>query len=234
MKYLLLLLLCGCSLLPIKSGNHIASEQDKLIRKIGETLTKDEWEFLYTTNVEPYFPGNLHIRQLCLQDIFMNKESNKREILNEYRLLTDGIWLEGYSYWKYTRLALDQWVNINSNYSLQGNIDTIENNFSKLSYYSGGFKPVPYGDVRNELINKAYPVANIKVGPITKLTSPSADTIIYITQGAPRGLNTHIPNNDDTVLVINGTINYKWYQGYDKKYKTKADMVEDYMDRIFK
>lgn len=190
-------------------------------------------------------PSNLVIRQYCLIDLIKNYPHHSLKIYKLVDKLSYGasnrLWLEGYSYYIYTLLILQPWINkFNSNY-LVNNIDEIikevNKNFLHTAYYRNGVLfPAPFGDVRDQpLKNQEKIELRSNSTAIVKMTvcdsvDPKNSNVMYKINAKPIGLNCHIPKDDSTVFVTNGVPEFKFYEGYDKKYSSKEEELKDLFD----
>jgi len=185
-------------------------------------------------------PNNLVVRQYCLIDLMGNSSKHKAIILNEVRRIgKDCIWLEGYSYWLYTKPFLNSYALIFNDTNISSFIDCVDSGFVKTAYIRDGkLYPAPFGDLRNVSLETNLQtgrvVYNITLGPITKEGED------YFIKKSPLGLNAHAMKIDSNIYIINGTPYYNkdgkkefsWYNGYDLKYKNKFEELWDYIDRL--
>jgi hypothetical protein len=75
-------------------------------------------------------------------------------------------------------------------------------------------------------------IDSIEIGPV-KLINVNSIISQYVITAMPIGMNDHIPKSDYTINVINGIPdNFKFYEGYDKKYRSQAEESLDLLDPI--
>lgn len=188
-------------------------------------------------------PSNLVIRQFCLIDIIRGSPDHYRDIVDLVKLLSDDgkIWLEGYSYWIYTFNCLDIWINLFAGQvdisDLLFLIEDIKAGFVKTAYINGNvWYPAPFGDLRkipltDDLQNKCLRKIENEVVNHSIVTMYKDGTLVHYTiQGKPIGLNAHIPKELFYVEVRNGEANFKFYNGYENKYKNKYEEIKDIFD----
>lgn len=189
-------------------------------------------------------PCNLVLRQWCLIDLLRGRASN----LNGITVLLDKIsyknsqddtyriFAEGYSYWQYVRLILDQWVSLFFNAVdltyIKSVIKKIDLGFIQTSYsINNVLYPVLLGDLRQVPLDQPLqivhqPAKSIAIGNVQM--SVFGNNVVYKITGKPLGFNLHIPKNDYTITVSNGVVtDWTWYIGYDKKYPNTATEIAD-------
>ncbi len=233
------------------SGTPLAILQDNYIqaytasqsipdKKAIRFLENDLWiEIAYN-----FAPNNLVIRQYCLIDVFNNRIEHKERILNllnllsykNFRSLENRIWAEGYSYWVYVRSALDLWVKKFQDPEAIEIIRLIEEGFLQTSYKRNGiWYPAPFGDLRDTPLSnqKDHNMQSCTIGTVSLFVG---DPVRYSIKGRPIGCNTHISKDDYNLLIVDGVPQgFHFYEGYDKKYKSRWDEIKDTLDpkRIF-
>jgi hypothetical protein len=219
----------------IRNGTQLARAQDSLMAlyKEGDTIepkTIDSLENnLWIKASIKLCPSNLTVRQWCLIDLFKRDPYHAFHIKKMMKLLSqDGnLWLEGYSYWKYTKEFVIEWLNEFEDAEIRNLVHSIDQAFSLSSYERGVlYYPAPFGDLRNESLKRCPEyVTNGSVG-ILKIFRDNI--VIYKIYGQPVGLNTHIPIDTTIIKVVGGTpVGFKFYQGYDKKYKNQEEEILD-------
>lgn len=248
----LLILLCFCketenTKFNFRNGTALAEKQDSLIQiyKDSGTISKSEIkemnDNLWVQAAMNMAPNNLVIRQLCLIDLFQGSCRNKKFVENQMDYISGGddgnrIWLEGYSYWQYTRDILDFWLikfkeSCDFNKIMRMLID-IDNGFIRTAYKrEDKWYPAPFGDLRditltanlqykcNELFNHPD---SVNVNGIKKIKNELS--IIYYIEAEPLGFNMHTMADNDTVEIIDGIPqDYDFYTGYPNKYKNKEE-----------
>jgi hypothetical protein len=196
-----------------------------------------------------FAPGNLLLRAWCLLDLLENRPKHARKINAMLYLLSYNgtMWAEGAYYWLYMREILDIWVQAFPFTCMQldisGLINRIHGNMVALTFKrsDGVWCAAPYGDVRDDTDTTHYPLGygylqrghdiprEISCGPVTMeclygicpILGGTAETVTlrYIITARPIGLNQHIPKNNYTVYVINGSPDgYAYYAGNTEKY----------------
>jgi hypothetical protein len=221
-----------------ESGTSLAIFQDKLFKQYCEQqsviiskqdsnrLNNNLWVSLSSCIA----PCNLVIRHRCLQDIFNCKQKFKDEILDLFKRLTPGLWIEGYSYWVYTKYILTAWAAMYYS-DLIESINAMDRSFCLTAYVGkdGLLYPAPFSDLRDQplesyLQNSKDVIDNIDIEPVSK------KRLIYKITAYPLGCNLHVPINNTTVSIVNGIPQgFKFYEGYDKKYKSG---VAEFLDMI--
>ncbi len=249
MKKLLILsvFILNCASYNFEYGSSLANFQDQKFKdfKANKPLTKEEEtrfkSNLWVKTAEKLAPSNLVIRHYCLIDLFNKYPSHKRKIKNQLYLLGEDLYLEGYSYWLYTKPFLDEYSKEFGEFGLF--IRDQDKKFQESAYLGtdGNLYPAPFGDLRHEpldiFLQAAEPVSdNTEIYPLLiKIFKP--DTTEYLVQKCLLGFNTHVPDKVQTVQVLNGTVYvkqpsgtlvpFKWYEGYDKKYGSKEAEFND-------
>ena len=243
----ILFLFVGCALYNFEYGSSLANFQDQKFKdyKENKPLTaeeKDRFENnLWVKTAVKLAPGNLPIRHYCLIDLFNGKARNKRRIEEQLNKVGDEIWRESYSYWQYTKPFLEAY---SKKFGKFGSfIQDQDKKFQKTAYLGadGKLYPAPFGDLRHvplEMSLQATPPIseNTEIYPIiVKVIKP--DTLEYLVQKCPLGFNTHVPDKVQTLRVLDGSVYvvqnngtllpFKWYEGYDKKYKDKETEFND-------
>ena len=221
-----------------ESGTPLAFFQDKLIKQAIQDksyfLNEEDFRRLNTnmwvTLAGRIAPNNLVIRHLCLQDIFNGKREHLDEINRLFNLLAPyRLWLEGYSYWLYSKYILMEWGE-KYHPTLINQIKQVDENFAKTSYrgHDGLLYPAPFGDLRLQHLEEALlniiPEDGVNIFPVCRMG------ITYKIKAAPLGGNTHTPIKNDLLLIKEGLPEgFKFYEGYDKKYKNG---FEEFLDLI--
>lgn len=216
----------------------LAIMQDKLLgeyrkgaRKISSQQMSDLENHVWVALAKRLAPNNLVIRQYCLIDLFKGRPEKISSISKLLKILSYDykIWAEGYSYWLYTKDALDLWIVAFKDSHIEENMKKIDEGFIKTSYLKGHtWYPAPFGDLREvSLVDQiSHTSAICTLGPVG--FQKNGQSYVYTIKAKPIGLNTHIPK-DDYALTIkeNSPINFKFYQGYNLKYKNKAEELAD-------
>ena len=200
------------------NGNALAVQQDSLIKKLqdGEKIDsriirelKRNW---WVMTAYRTCPGNLVIRQYCIIDIAQGKPSHKRRIkvmLDSLTIYKDGgsflTYAEGYSYWKYTKEALDLWLGKFKDIDVAHIAGKVDSGFAYTSYFSpdGLYYPAPFGDLRKEPLDiKGQNFARAFADPWAGFESHNVsrmvdhDTLYYLLRAMPVGLNNHCDKKD--------------------------------------
>lgn len=259
MKWILLAILIifsGCKYnkenlkdLTLEYGSKLADHQDNLIQryKKGEEFKPGVLDSLknniWFKAAEPTTPGNLVIRQWILIDLISKKDTYREKIGWEMSLMSTPykgtrLWSESYSYWLYTRHFIEEWLKLfeKENDSIQLIMNQIDTGFVMSAYLRGDtWYPAPVGDLRDRpLANNLQHLCRNRpkgraglVGWIIK-----NDTTFYKVYGRPLGFNLHVPIDTLEVKVFDGSpLNFKFYEGYDKKYPNPEKEIEDMMDK---
>ncbi|MFW6219707.1 MAG: hypothetical protein ACOC33_02565 [bacterium] len=221
---------------------------DSEIRK-EKQLAKEMSKNLWVKTARRIAPNNLVLRHYCLIDILNGSPDNYKKIydlINHISPLSPNgrLWLEGYTYWLYCKGVLHLYTNIfnnkyraNVSIPLSLIINEIDNCFQKISYPDnfGFLYPSPFGSLRyssleNHLQDDKMNVPNINIYPVKKMTN---ETIKYEVKKSLLGFNTHVPDKTTTVTVGKAMIsNFKFYTGYENKYKSKWQEIKDTFLRI--
>jgi len=214
-------------------GSSLAKFQDDLFAKYvnNQPITDDERAKLINNvwvDVAQFSaPSNLIVRQYCLADLVLKMDS-MREIIKLIQMIAyfDGdnyaLWAEGYSYWGYTKSFLV------AREVPRAILDNVDKNFQKTAYLRNGVMyPAPFGDLwdsplEDGLQDQSMIAADTEITPIVK------HNLSYSVRNKPRGCNTHVPDEDSQVIIVEGIPRpFRWYEGYDKKYRTKWEEIKD-------
>ena len=240
-------------------GTELANYQDSIFKQIENNieisttvlkqLTTNKWISIATA----FAPSNLTVRQYCLIDFICHHYFNINKILfNLTKLVYSSkklqylLWIEGYSYWLYTKPFLKMYLEKiklpdDIHHKLSSFIFYIDLGFSISAYRKNGeIYPAPFGDLRNvKLENQKDLTKNcITIGPIKKYGS------LYYIRKQPLGFNLHSNSSDyvvntqkDKLYIVdsNEEKEYKFYEGYKKKYPTILSELNDMITfgRIF-
>lgn len=232
-----------------QNSSSLADFQDNLFLKYknGIKITEKEKNILngnmWVKLAETFSPCNLVTRHFCLIDLINQTPENDWRILNQMKILTkfdsNPLWSEGYSYWLYTRKMLIEYASklIFADIEIIKLIDEIDTNFVLSAYERNGLLyPAPFGDLRNIPLSEQLQGKMSKISFVNKfLTKTQNDT--YIVSPVCMGFNTHPPFYREKYVIRKGTpykdsdLNkeFKWYGGYDKKYKNKTEEILDYI-----
>lgn len=243
-----LILFIGCVGYNFEYGSSLSNFQEEKFRdyKENKPLTKEEKirfeKNLWVKMAEELAKNNLVVRHFCLMDLYEGKSRHKERLQEQLDELGKDIWKESYSYWLYTKPLLVEYDKKFKNFG--SFIKAMDEKFQKTAYMGidGKLYPAPYGDLKHvpleNHLQSANPVSSeIKIYPlIIRIIQP--DITEYFVQKCPIGFNTHVPSKTQTVRVIgndtvcvlqdNGDCTlFKWYEGYDKKYKDKEEEFND-------
>jgi len=228
------------------NGTALAVQQDQYLQKFyeGGTLSSKEIsdmeQNMWVFSASKLAPCNLVIRQYALIDLFKDTLLHRNQILRLLNILTynqEGykIYAEGYSYFGYTMDILKLWVEKFElkNTEIRKIIDEINQGFVATSYLRNGILyPAPFGDLRDIPLNAdlqiLHEIKTIKISNVILNYVDSEKNIWYSLKGAPLGCNTHVLKDDHFVRIVDGVpLNFKFYEGYDKKYKNKFEEYSD-------
>jgi hypothetical protein len=226
-----------------KNGTALAIQQDQYLQlyrsggKLSEQQIIEMEQNLWVATAAKMAPGNLVVRQWALIDLFKGTPDNKTRILNIMDMLSyrhpgeKRIWAEGYSYFNYTMDIVGDWVNKYSMGDVQQLVDKIKHGFLATAYLRNGlWYPAPFGDLRDIPLNTDLQIKH-NIAPIT-ISNVALNyydgNLWYNISGGPLGLNTHIPVNSSLITIRNGIpARFKYYEGYDKKYKNSWEEFKD-------
>lgn len=232
-----------------KNGTALAVQQDQYLQKYlaGEKLNSKEIcdmeQNLWVATASKLSPCNLVIRQWALIDLFKESAKHKEGIRKMMDILSyeeSGnyrIFAESYSYFGYTMDVLKLWIVKFESFcdiaDIKSIIDKINQGFIITSYPRNGmWYPAPFGDLRDIPLKPDLQIPHeMKTMTISNVTFnyTELDNIAwYSIKGQPIGCNTHIPKNNSIIKIQNGIpVDFKFYVGYDKKYKNSW---EEYLD----
>jgi len=238
------------------NGTPLAVQQESLLVKYnrGDTsISKDTLRDLrinwWVRTANKTAPGNLIIRQYCIIDLYEGTPSHKDKIERLVFLLSGGkthfryrTWAESYTYWLYTRYALDPWLKKFKSDSLVSMSNNINDGFAYTSYQreDGKYYPAPFGDLWES------PLDSIGQQKATFLYYENDDAqiknvkrfyengkIAYIIKPFPVGLNGHCETRTSVrIIKYYRPDNFKYYEGYDKKYKDQKAEWKDLLNPI--
>ncbi|MDD4902319.1 MAG: hypothetical protein PHE24_04225 [Patescibacteria group bacterium] len=223
-------------------GSSLADFQDELFAKYnsGAAITPADIHRLESNRwiSLAYFlaPNNMVVRQYCLIDLITNNPKNEKKIMSlADKIGSDHVWLEGYSYWLYTKPFLEKYQERFEAAEIKTFIKEIDSNFVKTAYLRGDkLYPAPFGDLRDvpleDSLQNGTLSAEISIGIITK------NNDVYYIKAAPLGFNMHTSEKDAEIKIANGwPENFAFYEGYDKKYKNFFLELLDMIDgrRLF-
>lgn len=239
-----------------KNGTALAVQQDGYLKRYlnGGKFSKKEISEMkdnyWVKTASILAPSNLVVRQYALIDIMNRYPTYTEPILKQLKTLTYNtkdnlkLWAEGYSYFCYTRDILDEWCKLFSKnaYDINKLIEQVDDGFLETSYVRKGLLyPALFGDLRDEPLRphlqnriRRSDIPNpIEIVNVFKGHETVLDSVVYIVEGKPIGLNSHIPKDDSISFVIKDeVVNFKFYEGYDKKYKNKMEEIGDSVNII--
>jgi len=220
-----------------ESGSSLADFQDRLFKQyaagehaISKSDSKRLYENMWVPAARKMGPNNLVLRHWCLQALFNCTSKSITEITELFKVLTPGLYAEGYSYWLYTKPFLLAWSK--EYYQAMGGwVKSVDKKFVETAYIGthGLLYPAPFGDLRKEPLEDVLQ----KMGEseeVVEITPVSKKGQTYTISPYPLGGNTHVPVKK-AVIKIRGTVpeGFKFYEGYDKKYSSG---IEEFMDII--
>ncbi|MBD3248224.1 hypothetical protein GF382_02950 [Candidatus Falkowbacteria bacterium] len=223
-------------------GSSLANLQDELFARYnsGGEITRQDIKRLESNRWVglSYFlaPSNLVVRHYVLIDLARGEEKNKEKIKKLIeRIAPQSVWLEGYSYWLYTKPFLQKYVDEFELDDIQIHICAIDTIFEKTAYHRNTkLYPAPFGDVRDIPLEGSSQdstiTAEISIGIIEK------NNDIYNIKPAPLGFNLHTPDKEAEIKIVDGIPeNFEFYEGYSQKYKNAFEELIDMLDlkRIF-
>lgn len=235
-----------------KTGTALAVQQDQYIQKYlaGEKLSpkeiSDMEQNLWVATASILAPGNLVIRQWALIDLFKGSAQHVNAIFKMMDTLTYKekgnyrLWAEGYGYFGYTRDVLDLWVTkfeyIEDLSAIINIIDKVNQGSIATSYLRNGiWYPAPYGDLRDIPLKPdlqiPHEMKTVAISNVVLNYAATDDLVWYSIKGRPIGCNTHIPKDNAIIKIQKGIpVGFKFYEGYDKKYKNSWEEYKDTFD----
>lgn len=233
-----------------KFDGGVADLQDRVFKKIQDSSEitdkdyKDIQNNIWIDYAYRLAPSNLVVRHLCLRDFLSGTSNNDWRIWSQLRYLTSGdkapLWMEGYSYWLYTKPFLLEYVTRfpAPTACIKYIVEKIDESFALSGYDRDGVHyPAPFGDLSDipleGHLQNITPVLDFKCSYLTK----TAGNIYYVKKSY-LGFNAHVPSKDETYIIKNGipylngnpTREFEWYEGWDKKYPTIWDELKVYIN----
>jgi hypothetical protein len=218
-------------------GSSLANFQDELFAQYnsGAKTSQADMRRLESNRwiILAYFlaPNNMVVRQYCLIDLINNNPKNEKKIMNLAKKIgPDSVWLEGYSYWLYTKPFLEKYDEKFGTAEIKKFIEDINSSFVKTAYLRGDkLYPAPYGDLRDvpleDSLQHRTPSIEASIGIITKNDN------IYSIKAAPLGFNMHTQEKGAEIKIADGRPeNFVFYEGYDRKYKNSFLELLDMLD----
>jgi hypothetical protein len=211
----------------------LAERQDRVIDGFPNIIA-DDFDALKKNIIVPIAnilsPCNLTVRHACLLDLLENIPSRTRRIKNQCCLLTNwttASWLEGYSYWCYTRGILDTYAEKFSILWLKTFVVDQNLKFNVIAYSRNGkLYPPPFGDLWDDSLQEQDGHTNvpelIKVDtwPVRfNLHTKTVHRIYDVSSGQPIDDKTREP--------------FVFYTGYKNKYPTKWSELWALVKRFF-
>jgi hypothetical protein len=222
----------------IESGTSLAVFQDQLIARYnqGGTISSAEMSRLkgnlWVETAATTAPNNLVVRHWCLIDLFSKTNTREQKIVNLlYTISSSGLWLEGYSYYMYTKMALTPYAKKFNSKAMTEFMTSADIAFSRSAYIGidGKKWPAPFGDLRKGPLEPEYQSTTMvdpcDYGFLKRVGSTYTISARYL------GCNTHTPK-DSVVKIVGGqpmvgSAGFKWYEGYDNKYPSKTAEIID-------
>ncbi len=228
----------------------LAKLQDEVIYKIiygnnpSSKNIKKLKRNLWVKIAEKTAPNNLVVRNFCILALVNEIPywEARRKILSIIEKLSGNcLWKEGYSYWRYTKPILQKFAFTFDYKSIQSHIYVVDKYFQKTSYIKNGYLyPAPFGDVRDEPLEQSLQNYSVDLtkreGCGWMWREQKAGNLYYYICPATVGFNTHCPSKNIKIMIRPDNIYfcenkiwkvYKFYQGYDKKYKNKWEAFKD-------
>lgn len=249
-------------------GTELAVFQDKLISKLSDTnfdnpsaplvtidddkcneyLIKQMEKNLWVKLSSRIAPNNLALRHYCLIDALSGVPNNFKNIMKlidalSPKSLNGRLWLEGYSYWVYSKVALELYCKVFKKFHrcrvyipLKLIINEIDTCFQKTSYIRcGSLYPAPFGDLRDfplqdHLQDTKVSIPNLTIYPVKKMDYESKyqkDTC-YDIKKSLLGFNSHTPHYGEHIKVESGIpLGFRFYTGFNDKYISSWDEIKD-------
>jgi len=223
-------------------GLSLAKFQDLLLDKFKkEKKITEEEKHRLNSNVGIFFakslaPSYLVIRHYCLIDLIDNDSKHQNILIRLIHILGEGLWLEGYSYWLYTKEFLEIYgKKLKIGYIIKF-IEDLDGRFKSTSYkcIDGKYYPALYGDLEfisledhlQEIDDNKYS----RIWPVSKQVKKNI--VSYSIKATPLKFNIHVPKRSSKHYIEDGIVKskFKWYQGYEKKYRTKIGKWFDILD----
>ena len=145
------------------------------------------------------------------------------------------LYLEGYSYWLYTKPFIVEHLKKFPDDTLKSIVRSIDENFVKTCYTVEGIRyPAPFGDLRHGPLEEDLQFSKIVVPETIDIFPVSRSKNKFNIKPAPIGFNLHVPINEKVYSIIDGKVidteakeEFKWYTGYKDKYPTKWSEIRD-------
>ena len=116
---------------------------------------------------------------------------------------------------------------------------SLDAGFIKTAYKRNDkWYPAPFGDLKDlplteDLQTVCDSLIDSAAAGIIKMKKENKILISYIIQAKPIGMNFHIPKRDTVIKIFDGIpVNFKFYGGYEKKYKNKEEETFDLLDSL--
>jgi len=223
-------------------GLSLAKFQDFIFDKWKKEKEITEEELLrLKNNIWIFFakylaPSNLVVRQYCLMDLIINDSKHQLIIIKLMHMLGEGLWLEGYSYWLYTKEILEVYGRKLRIGYITKFIKDLDLRFKRTSYKcrDGKYYPPLFGDLEfislEEHLQDNIEDRYVSIWPISK--EVDGGIVKYNIRATAFRFNVHVPKKSSIHLVEDEIVKskFKWYEGYDKKYRTKVGELFDIFD----
>lgn len=229
-------------------GTKLAKLQDRTFedivngKSVNPKIYKKLKENLWITLSEKIAPNNLVVRNYCVLDLLNKSCFNYEKIYKLCCILSnETIWLEGYSYWLYTKRFLKEYyskclLDRNRGLALALLINKIDSSFADTAYKRGDkLYPAPYGDLRDQPL--VYSLQDEDPTPTCRKSLVVKDYPRYYIKPAPLGFNLHTPSKESTYVIngegfpesYDGKI-FQWYTEYKNKYPSFLHEIRDMMN----
>jgi hypothetical protein len=221
-------------------GTPLARAQDDIL----EYLTEGNLEDIPKSLLKKFTGNNLYIglsRWLCPSNLVVRDYAIRYVITQDAKYLdlildqltdlivrdrfhANPLWAEGYSYFKYTKKALDLISTFNY-------ITTsVEETFSKLQYVEDGESYVaPFGDCRKLILKTKNAVTDFN-HPLVSITTGYNRTVWTFHKYNVMG-NTH---TSEGIFIVEGEDVVSFYEGHSKKYKNGFTATIDSFKRMIR
>lgn len=216
-----------------EQGRNLANRQQRVFEDLDSPLKNDVLSLrgnLWIRTAIKLAPSNLVVRHFCLLDMISRKPESISIITNQLVILAPDLWIEGYSYWVYTKPFLKEYIdrvnlsNADKEY-IKSIVKMVDQHFIDTAYpdANGSLKPAPFGDLRDTYLQglTGTPKQNTNLAFLRK------EGKVYYINNYPIGFNTHTPK-ESKVTVVNGfCYGFSFYTGYENKYPNKSAELAD-------
>ena len=218
-----------------EQGTPLARRQDRIWKQLKAEIKISKKDIrmleknLWVKTAAKLAPGNLVVRHFILIDLINNNKKNMKKILIQLTKLAPDIWAEGYSYWLYTRPFLATYSAKTGSRVIREHICDIEQCFCESAYMRGDeIYPAPFGDVRDEPLDSTTLSFFKTMSAKYHLIFLRKSRLFYYVDPYLLGFNTHTPKKREKIRIVKGVPSgFKFYTGYNNKYKTKRSERKD-------